>query len=277
MLLLVFFLILLIQSPAGEEITWLCTDKFCEKYPCPELPEQCEDRSRSVLIPSPQPCNCCDHCIIFQAENETCAKIATDLKLPDFMCGPGLFCNKERKCQKFPDNKKDPFFYPNYHCVGDDCYCSVIEDGREKRIFGQFKKDEIEKDKLQCECSLVAYKARKHRIQALPPEFNPATPRCLSNGQFDPLQCIGDKCGCVDEDTGSPDENGFDYNLEALGENHPPCFDKKRHIPGYYTDCERRRYKIIIDRNELFANDTTFMFTKPIACTPDGKYETQTQ
>lgn len=127
------------------------------------------------------------------------------------------------------------------------CHCTVMESGRMVQIFGTFPKSTIREGEIQCgrnafslknrfdaplliwptilECSLVAYKANNQikELRALPPGFSQPSPRCLPNGQFDPLQCIEDKCGCVEQDTGTPDENGFIYSVIALGEAHPIC------------------------------------------------------
>ena len=55
------------------------------------------------------------------------------------------------------------------------------------------------------------------------PDISLPTVRCLPSGQYDPLQCINDMCGCVNQETGAWDFKIRKIPIPALGPGNPIC------------------------------------------------------
>lgn len=55
----------------------------------------------------------------------------------------------------------------------------------------------------------------------MPSRYPQLTARCLDDGSFDPLQCLGDKCVCVNSIYGGTINDQM-YDIDN-GLNHLPC------------------------------------------------------
>lgn len=49
------------------------------------------------------------------------------------------------------------------------------------------------------------------------------TARCLDDGSYDPLQCIGDKCLCVNRFNGSLEGSPVEYSTINTFDSFPCC------------------------------------------------------
>lgn len=92
------------------------------------------------------------------------------------------------------------------------CFC-VNEEG--ERIFGEVLYEHINRELINaCQCSRFHEKLKK-----LDFGFKKATltARCTDDGSFDPLQCFGDICYCVEPTFGYSVSGP--YNMTLLGNN----------------------------------------------------------
>ncbi|EEB18653.1 hypothetical protein Phum_PHUM524800 [Pediculus humanus corporis] len=208
--------------------------------------------------------------------------------LPAYMCGPGTEC-VEGICKKM--KIPDPDFFPGYECDQGICHCAVIENNSIIKIYGEFQESENTLNEKQCgniqfidfpfliffiyiftfffcllprdlECSHFTYKAKKVMSRLLSnPDISLPTVRCLPSGQYDPLQCINDMCGCVNQETGA-----WDFKI----------INPKIHMVGqYFKICEKEKNEIMNEKfGELF-NNYQIIQTHKVECYPNGEYVPQ--
>lgn len=118
--------------------------------------------------------------------------------------------------------------------------------------------DEYTSDLTKC-----IQKAQK--VSAFQPQFGNSMyfkhghSRCLTNGNYDPIQCIPypgieGQCVCVDVHS----DNGNDNHLNPNGTTqfqsniqNLKCFDDNIHVPEYYRPCEKVIYEIEVSTDWL--------------------------
>lgn len=190
--------------------------------------------------------------------------------LPNSICGDGLYCavksgNLHPTCepmfetsechqmirkfdadlnvglighmQQVPSCDGDGAFVPLICNSGQNCFC-VNERG--DRIFGDGLHRKNIYRMMHCGCSRLNDKL-KDLVEQRFPFF---TTRCKSDGSFDPLQCFGDLCVCVDERSGSPTS---DTKNLTVGLSELPCYDEKIHHDefNYARPCEHIKQGLI--------------------------------
>ncbi|XP_015596625.1 uncharacterized protein LOC107268394 isoform X2 [Cephus cinctus] len=290
-----------------SETEILCTTSYCTsyitEYGCNSLYGACRAMNSTyhgTYLPYPAACNCCDYCLQSLNEGEICVEGLPGMLPPAEMCGLGLYCtaneNNPATCQQLVShctNAQDEYderaangtlgsmevrplcdgegdFMPA-HCIpGSICYCvSPYGD----RIFGEIPyKNPWDVEQMTCECSLNAWKAQN----TLDPNYTVHVARCLSNGLFDPLQCMNGPngtCLCVDSFTGSPRIGISTVTVLELAEDSPTCFDPTIHTNGTYdTDCEEQYNTILAAIDSYVAEGNTNHGLALPSCQPDGRY-----
>lgn len=94
------------------------------------------------------------------------------------------------------------------------CYCV---DNEGDRIFGEALNGPNMFVMMHCQCSRQEAKLRR----LLDIHESNHFIRCNSMGSYDRLQCLGDKCLCVDQHTGSPASPV--YNITNLSDLQADC------------------------------------------------------
>lgn len=121
---------------------------------------------------------------------------------------------------------------------------------------------------MKCECSRMVdqfMSTMKFKDPIL-------TARCQEDGSFDPLQCMNEKCVCVEPDSGSPSSSvtvvtGTDYKLM-------PCFDRKMHLEYKYPHNCEEMISELTDELEQAKNKQFSMFELEFPkCQPDGWFD----
>ncbi|CAH0551995.1 unnamed protein product [Brassicogethes aeneus] len=290
MILKVILLINLCYALAQNE-NILCSS-YCRNVVCDDKPTDCDIQNSTnygIYLPSADTCNCCKQCFTYLKINARCSSGSLDGSLISNICGPGLSCI-DGKCQtmktscyekqaNFDARKKEGTigtlevrpncdgqgFYETYQCIpGQACYC-VNKNG--ERIFGLSEFTDIPLLKLKCQCSRNYHEALEIFDKIAPHEHF----RCAANGNFDRLQCIGNKCLCVDIFDGTPD---FDAEIRSVDEiSKLDCFNKTIHPNGFYKECERRYLDALNQTLEYkkagYSNILSVDFPK---CDLDGTY-----
>lgn len=265
-----------------------------------------QNRTHNGLIfPSATPCSCCETCITNLKEGDYCSKGMPGSPMPDSICGNGLYCtikdrSKHPTCEKMHENSRcfqaqRKFLKDvksgkighlqqmplcdgdgNYRAVtcipGQNCFC-LNEDG--ERIFGdglyQANIDYV----MHCSCSRL-----NDRLKALQsvPFF---TIRCKADGSFDPFQCFGDACLCIDERTGSPtsDMKNLTMNVNgdaavATGLRDLPCYSEKIHPTefNYARPCENLKRRLINTISSRGSDSIDAEAQSRDICNPDGSF-----
>lgn len=190
--------------------------------------------------------------------------------LPNSICGDGLYCavksdNQHPTCgamfetsechqmsrkfnddlnvglighmQQLPSCDGDGDFGSLICNPGQNCFCV---NKRGVRIFGDGLHQKNIHRMMHCGCSRLNDKL-KDLVEQRFPFF---TTRCKSDGSFDPLQCFGDLCVCVDERSGSPTS---DTKNLTVGLSELPCYDEKIHHDkfNYARPCENIKQGLI--------------------------------
>lgn len=303
----ILFFILSVSTNIFSEDTVLCSKAFCDDYPnaqrgdplCPRISARCNrsDSSSGKFMLSPTTCNCCEFCLGYLKQGESCSTGEASTDFTQDVCGPGLKCDSNtKKCSLINDTPcsraqiafdekkaagtlgefelrpqcdEDGDFVP-YHCVpGQICYC-VNKNG--ERIFGETANIERAKLDLSCSCSRGYQKMTEIIGKHLEPgEYF----RCTSYGKYEQLQCIDEKrCICVDEEDGAPTyPNLTPVEIWALSKDTLPCFNSSKHTKGtFYRKCEQEymnKTKKIDEKRKAFDYVVTFRLPK---CTVDGWY-----
>ncbi|RZC36525.1 uncharacterized protein BDFB_010688, partial [Asbolus verrucosus] len=203
---------------------------YISENPCKELPDNCKIQNSTyngIILPSPDPCNCCEYCLEYLSENDYCVVGGAGSMVPDSICGPGLTCvngtcakmetvatdgcayaqgtyDKKRqegtlgKYEIRPNCDGDGFYEPYMCPPGLTCFC-VDKNG--ERIFGEIAYTNSAPLIMKCQCSRKYYEA----VNIIGRELRPDEHfRCDENGDYDTIQCIGDNCMCTDTLDGAP-------------------------------------------------------------------------
>jgi Thyroglobulin type-1 repeat len=250
-----------------------------------------------VIFPSMTPCGCCEMCLTNLKEGDDCSVGQPGAPLPNSICGSGLYCrvkagNQHPTCepmletsecfrmrrkfdedlsrgqighlQSSPSCDGDGDYSPLICLPGQNCFCV---DERGERIFGDARHRSGIHHVMQCGCSRLNDKLSDFFEQRFP--F--FTARCKTDGSFDPLQCFGDLCVCVDERSGSPttDTKNLTGGLSEL-----PCYDEKIHHDefNYARPCESIKQGLI---NTAWAARQAGVSDAEVhvdICEPDGYY-----
>ncbi|KAK4884673.1 hypothetical protein RN001_000944 [Aquatica leii] len=285
---LISCVIFLIKNSKSENV---CNEEFCKAYlakeSCAELPEACKSPNSThngIFLPAPGPCNCCKYCLQNTGKGEPCAMGDPSSLTPTTICGHGLACkitNDVPTCQimdtpcinaqlSFDENVETGSIghletkpscdrnglYGSYHCVpGEICYC-VAENG--ERIFGEVPFTPNPIFALKCKCSRSYHKGKQINNRNLNPnEYF----RCQSNGDYDTIQCVEDKCLCVDADNGHltyPDLEPV--NVTTIAESSLPCFNNNTHLEAeYFRICEEK-YLDMLNKTEEYKKNGFELF-----------------
>ncbi|XP_046422651.1 uncharacterized protein LOC124180841 isoform X1 [Neodiprion fabricii] len=296
----VFFLILVLAHEASAALEIRCTTAYCTEYitdtGCSDLTTGCQvlnSTNYGTFMLYPDVCNCCDYCLTNLYEGDECVSGAPGQLPPSEICGPELACttkdDDQATCQTMTtdcalervayDEKRDngtlgsselrpecdnDGLYSAAHCIpGSICYCKAPTG---ERIFGEIPYlNPWNQREMSCGCSLNAWRAQN----TLDPTYHIPVARCLSNGRFDPVQCMNGTnatCLCIDSVTGAPITDISTVNVTNLAEDTLSCFDSTIHTNGTYnTTCEEAY-------DTLVANGVTDIELLP-SCQIDGKYE----
>ncbi|KAF4522819.1 hypothetical protein B566_EDAN008080, partial [Ephemera danica] len=262
------------------EVDVRCTASYCgewlTKNKCPPLDEQC--LKEGTMFTYPAECSCCDYCLKYLKEDEWCDIGQPGQPTPGAICGSGLTCTIvsgldqgvckrmvsecHRAQDKYDEEEKNGTLghlrqrpacdqYGNYSpasCIpGSICYCTDPNGGR---IFGEVAYDSP--DLLRTLTCMFAH--------------------CLQNGSYDPLQCVDNKCTCVDQEGMS---NQARIHVADLNMTSPSCFspDLDHKVGRYVRECELRRSDLLArQRTAAKANATAVLSDLP-NCGLDGRYE----
>ncbi|CAG9794312.1 unnamed protein product [Diatraea saccharalis] len=228
----------------------LCDAEFCRNFVhetgCSSTSPNCAINNAThtgLRMPSPTMCNCCDFCLPFIGEGEHCSVGGPGLGTTIGRCGHGLSCAREtdgnfcRRTQNDYDNRQSkgevgvleerPLcdgkgMYASFSCVPTQtCFCQS-EEG--KRIFGEvLYLGASVKDNMHCGCSRFHEKMKSIRAGVQYPVIGP---RCTSDGNFNPIQCIDNICYCVNRITGeivTGSRRTIDLNEKPITELE--CYD----------------------------------------------------
>ncbi|XP_063230271.1 thyroglobulin-like [Bacillus rossius redtenbacheri] len=284
-------------SCSAADIT--CTEDYCSDYVdssgCPALPDACNgSASLADYFPSPTTCSCCRTCLVHLGENETCAQGVAGAPTTQSVCGPGLTCTKQAgqeraTCQQMstpcvrlqkayderaknaqplmtevrPQCNARGRFAPAHCILGSICYC-VAPTG--ERIFGEqaYTSPSLLRN-MTCDCALAAWTAE----QLLGAHVS--TARCLANGSYDPLQCVGDKCLCVNA-TAAPVDAVTAHPL-FISNATLSCFDPRLHVEGVFEGpCEQRREDAWSQLELARLEGAEALGVDLPRCSPDGKF-----
>lgn len=281
-----------------------CSEDFCayyvEKNECMPTSDVCQIQNKThngELFPGQVPCGCCDVCLQNLLEGDSCSIGSPDVTPPMLVCGPGLYCkqNKEKSeftCQKMShtrcfqeqiayDEKRaadlvgsymqrpkcdgDGNFVSSKCNIGQSCFC-VNKDG--KRIFGEAPHNATTELTMKCECSRMV----DHFMSTMKFNHPVLTARCQEDGSFDSLQCMNEKCVCVEPDSGAPSSSvtvvtGTDYKLM-------PCFDRTMHLEYKYPhNCEEITSDLTKEIEKAKSHKfIVFEYEFP-NCQPDGWFD----
>uniref|UniRef100_A0A6P7H4E1 Thyroglobulin-like isoform X1 n=2 Tax=Diabrotica virgifera virgifera TaxID=50390 RepID=A0A6P7H4E1_DIAVI len=301
---LLFAILFCIFGPilAGED-NILCTEETCKDIKCDELPPKCQIQNAThngLILPSMMTCNCCEYCLENLNEGEECSM--GDISNPDVteICGAGLYCKNttpgesdgicsrmETSCTKKQDDydgkrengtlgymevrqdcDSEGEFVP-YKCIpGETCYCV---DSTGNRIFGEADFTSIPESELKCKCS----RDYEEAVVIIGRELNPGEIfKCSPNGDYYPVQCMDEKCFCVDTYDGVPTyPDAKEVNITDISKDTLKCYKNKE--PGiFYEKCESeylesyKAYKALKD--EGFSIMLGFTFPN---CDIDGTYK----
>ncbi|XP_076068640.1 uncharacterized protein LOC143041002 [Oratosquilla oratoria] len=268
------------KTKAGEVKSILCDDMkaICKSQGVLELnpAETCKD---GVVLKNITTCNCGFYCINPIEEKEKCfSRVYVDM--PDEICGWGLECidkttgTGDRTCGK---NLQKPCInasvqyettgifnpgelrpncdgegkYAGRQCTtGGTCYC-VDKDGN--RIFGEALA--VDADNMNCECSRYWNEIDEDQLSS--------GMRCLTNGNFDALQCINNVCFCFDSDSQTLTSGPIPMNILI----YLDCYNKSIHTSTYWQPCEKAYHKYMEAETQNFTTGAR----KP-RCTVDGFY-----
>lgn len=166
--------------------------------------------------------------------------------------------------QPLPSCDGDGNFGPLICLPGQNCFCTS-ESG--DRIFGDGLHRKNIHHMMHCGCARLNDKL-KDLVQQRFPFF---TTRCQADGSFDPVQCFGDLCVCVDERSGSPTS---DTKNLTVGLSELPCYDEKIHHDkfNYVRPCESIKQGLI---NTIFEAERSGFIDAEVhvdICDPDGSY-----
>ncbi|CAL4065634.1 unnamed protein product [Meganyctiphanes norvegica] len=271
-----------------KQDTILCSSDICDaNYPYTENNRTICDHIPATRWPNPEKCNCGTQCVENLPLDHECQKKQNSFPDQLKVCGPGLMCTKissrnnkckpysDKKCVveyvKYVDDQDSGVLGPGrYQPVCDDlgdyaprqcstassCYCVEKTGGK---LFGEGAL--TEKDGMNCLCSQFWDDSAKLGREA---GF-----RCLSNGNFDELQCIDKQyCFCYDPIKGDVTEGPWGFSMMPM----LSCYNESLHGVNYTQPCleDLEEYENNLENDD---DDLTIIAVsnKPI-CGPDGYY-----
>ncbi|XP_060529378.1 uncharacterized protein LOC132703876 [Cylas formicarius] len=276
---LLFVSLLLPYTRAVDDVNILCLSSTCSDAECGTLPKNCQIQNAThngIFLPSPDICNCCDYCLANIEEGGACTVGDPSSGQHTSICGPLLSCVPKNdnatdgKCRKMTtdctlqqldyDERRqngslgtmevrakcdEDGLFDSFKCIpGQTCYC-LHRNGT--RIFGQGDFSSID-SYMPCECSRKYYAA----MDLMGRELRPSEHfRCDSAGNYDRVQCIGEKCLCVDALDGAPTyPDQALVNMTLISNNTLPCYTANE--PGkYYKKCEAEYIEILNKAQKL--------------------------
>nr|XP_049700558.1 uncharacterized protein LOC110373801 [Helicoverpa armigera] len=249
----------------------LCEPGFCRTYRfeegCAEPAIHCNVNNathRGLRMRSPTICNCCDYCLVFYGEGEHCSTGGPGMGTTIGRCGDGLTCTADEdswttctrmksECHTAQDTYDDReekgligsleqrphcdgrgMFAP-YECIpAHTCFCQS-EEGH--RIFGEvLNLGAITTRNLECGCSRFHERLKQRISPGVPTPV--VGPRCTSDGNFFPIQCIGRTCYCVNKQTGVIVDDSESIDLDTHPISDLPCYDRETDLFPQYSEGE---------------------------------------
>ncbi|XP_026483785.2 uncharacterized protein LOC113391877 [Vanessa tameamea] len=291
----------------------LCEQGFCKEHlngdnACSTPAPECDMNNAThsgLWLPSPTICNCCSFCLPLYKLGQPCSLGGSGNGITIGRCGDGLTCDNstrtcirmKTKCHDAQDDydarhargetgafenrpscdEKGKF--TSFHCVpSQTCFCQS-EEG--ERLFGEVEYTGLFMN-MPCRCSQMAYKIQTLIAKDLPyPVFGM---RCTADGNFNPVQCIDNRCYCVNTITGERIA-GPSVDLNTTHISELPCYDEKLDLfpktadsepPYEYTmpcfDTVQERKDLIVKSIEEGFNVEYFSTFGSISCLPDGTF-----
>lgn len=264
----VYVIILAVFVTTDFTYSYVCDDTSCDTASC-DTSSKCFTTNTNLIIKNGLKCGCCDLCITQLSYDASC-KTSAQNSIPKEQCGPELTCDSTTKrcryrkesdctCERLNyDDLRDQGFlvvgkhrpkcnylgyYDSVKCItGSACFC-VDETG--KRIFGTDY--ESNEKSMLCNCSRDANILRQNLMNSEAFTYgddtyasNPPFAHCLPNGNYDPLQCIGDNCFCLRKNlTIQGAVTSLDIKETMV------CYDPAYHDESYFRVCEILRNYIL--------------------------------
>ncbi|KAJ0170222.1 hypothetical protein K1T71_014150 [Dendrolimus kikuchii] len=313
---LFYFLLCLFTIVQSSDI--LCEEGFCREYlldtGCTSPAEECRINNAThngMWMQSPTLCSCCEFCLPFYGDNEYCSTGGPGLGTTVGRCSDGLTCvadandghsyctRMQSQCHSDQDDYDHRLMrgkvgaleerpqcdgkgnYAAFSCVpAHTCFCQS-EDG--ERIFGEVLYIGTATSRnMHCGCSRLHEAIKKSIGQGVP--LPVIGPRCTSDGNFYPIQCIGRTCYCVDRVTGlivNGERENVDLDEAPITELN--CYDSALDLfphlsqgePPYnfttpcYESAQSTIDFILESKEEGFIVD---YFTSFPECMPDGTF-----
>ncbi|XP_065346736.1 uncharacterized protein LOC135943991 [Cloeon dipterum] len=293
-----FLLFAVLGTVLAAEIDLRCSSEVCSdwlmKNECPPIDKQCYDEGR--MYKYPVECGCCEYCISYLKAGEYCDIGQAGQPTSTKICGAGLVCQKDAgeefgtckrlktACHDLQDaydaakedgtlghlaqrpQCDDRGLFAPIACVPDSlCFC-LAPNG--ERIFGDIVAASAPAlMKMNCDCSRDAWRAAQLELGA-----GAFFAHCMPDGSYDPLQCVDNKCACIDNEGGLVGEQRVHVSL--LDEGSPSCFNASlgHERSRWYRPCENRRYQALVRDAEL-KDESILVFHELPNCGFDGRYD----
>ncbi|KAK2705799.1 uncharacterized protein LOC136030050 [Artemia franciscana] len=296
MLAFTFFALLIVicdcaQSDLG---IFTCTSEVCTTFNDGNCKiKLCNGFNTTKILHPDVPCDCCEYCIEHLEEGSPC--FSTTILVPERMCGPGLACLPDASqedgysCQETstdctraldqynemlesgsvgiatvkPSCTVDGDYEPKRCLYGLTCYCVGPENNR---LTGEVAPADPSSLEMDCECARDYAKAEAAGL------LDVGFQRCLPNGNYDPLQCIGDLCFCI-----NPEFEVTDGPIPRSAVDRLKCFNSRYPLADNFEDsnyfsCELE-HKKVQEEFDFYANDNIHVLGLDFPeCQPDGFY-----
>ncbi|CAH4032616.1 unnamed protein product [Pieris brassicae] len=290
----------------------LCEWGFCTEHlkketnKCRVTPPDCGYNNAThsgLTLPSPTVCNCCEFCLPLYARGNECSLGGPGDGMTIGRCGHGLTCDEvtrtcvrmKTKCHEAQDDydarfargevgafERRPFCdgkgkYAAFDCVPTQtCFCQS-EEG--ERLFGEVLYTGSMQN-MPCRCSRFNDEIKKTIDKSTP--YPVAGPRCTSDGNFNPIQCLNNTCYCVNRIIGER-IGSEEINLDNEPITRLSCYEKQLDLfpdlsegdPPYSTmsPC----YKSIEEKKTIIEDGSKngfimdyFNTFDDLECLPDG-------
>ncbi|XP_075988204.1 thyroglobulin-like [Anticarsia gemmatalis] len=253
-----------------ENTSLLCDANYCRTFVletgCAATAIHCSINNAThsgIELPSPTICNCCDYCLRFFVQGEHCSVGGPGLGTTIGRCGDGLTCavdktDGETRCTRMTSachTLQDEYDareargevgamehrpmcdgkgrHAPIECIpAHTCFCQS-EEGH--RIFGEslyLGSNTIRH--MQCGCSRFHEKIKKSLSSGL--RLPVIGPRCTSDGNFNPVQCIDRTCYCVDPTTGLVQDGVKSINLDEHPITTLECYNRNLDLFPIYSE-----------------------------------------
>ncbi|XP_052754244.1 uncharacterized protein LOC113510491 [Galleria mellonella] len=296
----------------------LCEAGFCSSYRdevgCISPVVNCRANNathKGIWLPSPTLCNCCEYCLPLYGENHHCSLGGPGTGTTVGRCGDGLtceaassggsFCTRmDTECHRAQDDYDDRYTrgetgvleerpncdgkgnYSTFSCIPTQtCFCQS-EAG--ERLFGEvLYLGTHTKQNMHCGCSRFHERMRRSISPGV--RLPVIGPRCTSDGNFNPIQCVNNMCYCVDTITGEilhgHGKMKIDLNEEPIA--NLTCYNRNLDLfpeqstgeppYNYTTPCFNKMNETInlILKSEKDGYNMDYFNTIP-ECLPDGTY-----